>query len=103
MPADPPLTVSLRQLTPESATVSARGEVDAATIGVLSAALERAVMAYPLIVLDLSGVTFLGAAGANLIARVRARGHRLELTGARGATREVLLIAGLGPEPPIPG
>ncbi|MFI1988472.1 STAS domain-containing protein [Actinoplanes sp. NPDC020271] len=101
MPADPPLTVYFRQLTPESAIVGVCGEVAADTTSVLATALEHAILAYPRVTCDLSGVTFFGAAGANATtltrARGRARGHRLELAGVRGTARDVLLIVGLGP------
>ncbi|WP_436529677.1 STAS domain-containing protein [Actinoplanes sp. HUAS TT8] len=100
MPDGPPLTVYFRQLTPESALVCAQGEVDVDTADVLASALEHAIRAYPLVTCDLGGVTFFGAAGANVIAIARdrgdARGHRLELVGVTGAARDVLLIAGLG-------
>lgn len=101
MPADPPLTVFFRQLTRDSAILCVRGEVDIGTISVLSTALERAIVAYPLVTCDLNGVTFFGAAGANVLAiareRGRACGHELEVAGVRGVARDVLLIAGLGP------
>ncbi len=100
LPADPPLTVCSRQLSTDSAIVCVCGEVDAGTMSVLAAALERAILAFPLVICDLSGVTFFGAAAANVIAGARsrgdARGHRLELAGVHGAARDVLLIAGLG-------
>ncbi|BCY12717.1 STAS domain-containing protein [Actinoplanes sp. L3-i22] len=101
MPDDAPLTVYVRRLSLDSAIVHLRGEVDVDTTGVLATALEHAIRTYRLVVLDLCGVTFFGAAGANAIAVARARGeargHRLELDGAHGTARDVLLIAGLGP------
>jgi anti-anti-sigma factor len=103
----PPLTVYLRQHTAESATLHAHGDLDVDTIGVLATALDQAVATCPLVVCDLNRVTFFGAAGANAIAaaqrRAVARGHRLELTGAHGITREVLMIAGLGTMLRVPG
>ncbi|GAA4587347.1 anti-anti-sigma factor [Actinoplanes octamycinicus] len=106
MPADPPLTVYFRQLTPDSAVVHAHGEVDADTASVLATALEHAIDAYPLVTCDLSGVSHFGAAGANAIAAAQGRGaergHVLELAGVQGTAREVLLIAGLGTALRIP-
>ncbi|GAA2855861.1 hypothetical protein Acy02nite_08620 [Actinoplanes cyaneus] len=107
MPADPPLTVYFRQLTPDSAIVCVRGRVDAGTMSVLMTSLEHAILAYPLVTCDLSGVTSFGAAGAEAIARTvergNARGHRLELAGVHGPARDLLLGAGLGPTLRISG
>ncbi|WP_328477346.1 STAS domain-containing protein [Actinoplanes sp. NBC_00393] len=82
-----------------AAIVFVDGEVDAETTPVLQEALLNAVDGYPTVYCDLNRVVFFGAAGANSVAAAGRRaatvGHRLELCGAHGLTRQVLAIAGL--------
>ncbi|GAA4957610.1 STAS domain-containing protein [Actinoplanes utahensis] len=81
------------------AQVCVEGEIDADNIAVLRAVLLHSIATCPLVHCDLSGVTFLAAAGVNMLAavarRAAVRGVRVELHGVRGLTRRVLEIAGL--------
>lgn len=102
MSHEPSLTVrSRRAVAPDGASVvhlAVAGEVDAEDAAMLKAELVRAIDGWPVVRCDLSGITFFGAAGVNvLIAASRhasGRGRRLEVCGARGLTERVIRIAG---------
>jgi anti-sigma B factor antagonist len=76
----------------EATVVHVVGEIDTLTAPVLRAQLDEHVPAVPLLVLDLSDVTFLGSAGLAVLVAAKdaadARGHRLRLVcGSRIVTR----------------
>jgi anti-sigma B factor antagonist len=75
------------------AVVDVAGEIDAATAPHLSAILEQLPTSTDLVV-DLSGVDFMGAAGVTLLLRLRRRllddGSTLQLTGATPVIRRVI-------------
>jgi anti-anti-sigma factor len=83
------------------------GELDIAYAGVLSAAVGRALDQHGSVSLDLSGLTFLDAAGIGAIARTQryadASGGRFTLQGASGMPERMLRLCGFGwmltPEP----
>jgi anti-anti-sigma factor len=85
--ADPPLRLTLTRPTPTSTVVTVDGELDLSTAPrlaeVLSARLESAVGN---VVVDLSAVTFLGAAGMDVLAQAH---FRAKVTG-----RAVRLVTG---------
>lgn len=72
------------------------GDVDLATAGQLRDALvSSAAGGHPMVV-DLSGVTFLDAAGLSaLVAGRRAAGGRLRIVGATGVAHRILSLTGL--------
>jgi anti-sigma B factor antagonist len=76
----------------EATVVHVVGEIDTLTAPVLRAQLDEHLPAVPLLVLDLSDVTFLGSAGLAVLVAAKdaadARGHRLRLVcGSRIVTR----------------
>ncbi|GAA1027391.1 STAS domain-containing protein [Virgisporangium ochraceum] len=76
--------------------VRVTGDVDFATAGQLrDALLESAAGGHPVVV-DLSGVTFLDAAGLSaLVAGRKATGGRLSVVGATGVAHRILILTGL--------
>ena len=84
---------------PPGLDVYVDGEVDADTTALLLSVLTRAVDESPLVRCDLGGVRFFGAAGVNALAAAGVHaaglGHRLELSGASGLTRQILELSGL--------
>ncbi len=85
------------QLTSTSSiAVSVTGELDVATVPAVEAALRRAeACGADEVVLDLSGLTFIGSAGLRLILeaddRARSAGHRLTLRTGAAVVRTVEL------------
>ncbi|MCG5438107.1 STAS domain-containing protein [Micromonospora foliorum] len=79
--------------------IRAAGVVDLDTVDLLRGALLGAVDSHARVCCDLSEVTFLSAAGANVLVQARnradARGCRLSVRGANGMVRRVLQITGL--------
>lgn len=79
--------------------VTVAGQVDLATDPLLRMALLDSVQRHPSVCCDLSGVTFFGAAGVNVLVAVlelaRTTGCRFALRGVHGITRRVLRVAGL--------
>src|SRR4051812_537269 len=80
--------------------VALSGEGDLAAREECMAALMAAVSAAPLVVVDLSGVTFLDSSGVHaLVTAYRAaldRGGRLTIVNASGMVEHVLDITGVG-------
>lgn len=76
------------------------GELDIAYAGVVSAAVGRALDRRGSVGVDLSGLTFLDAAGISVLARswryALATGGRLRFLGAAGIPERMLQLAGLG-------
>lgn len=80
--------------------VALTGELDIAYAGVSSAAVCRALDQHDSVGLDLSGLSFLDAAGIGALARTRryalANERRLKFLGAAGMPERMLQLAGLG-------
>ncbi|WP_214366612.1 STAS domain-containing protein [Pseudonocardia sp. H11422] len=77
---------------PGALVVHVRGEIDTVTAPVLHTQLDGHLPTVPLVVLDLSAVTFLGSAGLAVLVAAKddaeQRGHRLRLVcGSRIVTR----------------
>jgi anti-sigma B factor antagonist len=77
---------------PEARVVHVVGEIDTLTAPVLRAQLDEHIPVVPLLVLDLSDVTFLGSAGLAVLVAAKdaadARGHTLRLVcGSRIVVR----------------
>lgn len=79
--------------------VTATGQIDLETVELLRGALLEAVDGSAQVCCDLSGVDFLGAAGANALVAAHHHatraGGRLAVRGARDTVRRVLVITGL--------
>jgi anti-anti-sigma factor len=81
--------------------VEVRGEIDVDTVDLLHSALATAIDCSERVCCDLSGVSLFSAAGCTAL--VAARRHAaaadriLQIRGARGITRRVVEITGLGP------
>ena len=76
--------------------VRVSGDVDIATAGQLRDALVTSADGGHPVVADLSGVTFLDAAGLSaLVAGRRATGGRLRIVGATGVAHRILSLTGL--------
>jgi anti-anti-sigma factor len=87
-------------VSPTQVVVAARGEIDALTASVLDAVLGTVDPDLrPDLVLDLGGVTFLGAAGLGVMSRTarrhRAAGGELTLRSASPMARRLLDLTGL--------
>ncbi|WP_300011259.1 STAS domain-containing protein [Pseudonocardia sp.] len=77
---------------PDARVVHVVGEIDTLTAPLLRGQLDEQIAAVPLLVLDLSDVTFLGSAGLAVLVAAKddsdRRGHRLRLVcGSRIVTR----------------
>ena len=86
--------------SPERVVVAVRGELDVLTEAVLAGALAATVDdGHRDIVVDMGGVTFLGAAGLGVLARVSRRlseiGGTITVRSASGRIRRVFDIAGM--------
>lgn len=95
-----PHGVSARFVTPVVTVVSPTGEVDTATAGPLRAAIGEQVAAGAVhVVLDLSGVEFMGSAGLALLIAEReaaiARDGQLRLAGVPRTAGRALSLTGL--------
>ncbi len=91
------LVVRRKSPAPGMAVVTAVGEVDLVTAPRLRRALDRA--REPVIFLDLAGVTFLAAAGLNVLLAAndaaREHGRRFAVVAAAGAARRSLEVSGV--------
>jgi anti-sigma B factor antagonist len=97
---DDPITISSRLLTPTVAVVSPAGDVDTATSAPLREAIGEQVDAGAVhVVLDLSGVDFMGSAGLALLIAEReaaiARQGELRLAGVPRTAGRALSLTGL--------
>jgi anti-sigma B factor antagonist len=97
---DDPITISSRLLTPTVAVVSPAGDVDTASSGPLREAIGEQVDAGAVhVVLDLSGVDFMGSAGLALLIAEReaaiARQGELRLAGVPRTAGRALSLTGL--------
>jgi anti-anti-sigma factor len=79
-----------------TAVVAAEGEIDVASVSHLQTALEQAQSGSDPVVVDLSGVGFMGSAGlsALLVAAETAKPHRLRVVAA-SAVRRPIEVTGL--------
>jgi anti-anti-sigma factor len=96
-----------RRVDNHAVIVRAVGEIDLATAPLLSAQLrlaEAVVVSPAPVVLDLTGVTFIGSAGLSVLLDHRERcaelGARLQVVGTRVVTR-VVAVAGLAQTIPV--
>ena len=84
------------------ARVTVSGELDLATAPLLDDALTLAEDLAGAMILDLSGVEFIGCCGARLLLeterRVRARGHQVVLDGASDVVTRLLYLLGVADE-----
>jgi anti-anti-sigma factor len=84
---------------PDLLVISAVGEVDLASAPLLRQVLLDAIGGHPRVLCDLSGTTFLSAAGINALVAARARattvGSSFHIRGARGIVRRVLRLTRL--------
>ncbi|GAA4765941.1 STAS domain-containing protein [Actinomycetospora chibensis] len=97
---DDQTTIDARLLTPRVAVVAPAGDVDTATAGPLRAAIGEQVDAGAVhVVLDLSGVEFMGSAGLALLIAEReaaiAREGELRLAGVPRTAGRALSLTGL--------
>jgi anti-sigma B factor antagonist len=97
---DGPVGVSARFLTPTVTVVSPVGDVDTATAGPLRAAIgEQVAAGAKHVVLDLSGVDFMGSAGLALLIAEReaaiSREGELRLAGVPRTAGRALSLTGL--------
>jgi anti-sigma B factor antagonist len=97
---DDPTTITSRFLTPTVAVVSPAGDVDTATAGPLRETIGEQVTAGAVhVVLDLSGVEFMGSAGLALLIAEReaaiAREGELRLAGVPRTAGRALSLTGL--------
>lgn len=97
---DDPITISSRLLSPTVAVVAPAGDVDTATAGPLREAIGEQVGAGAVhVVLDLSGVDFMGSAGLALLIAEReaaiAREGELRLAGVPRTAGRALSLTGL--------
>ncbi|MFI6151123.1 STAS domain-containing protein [Kitasatospora sp. NPDC051170] len=80
-------------------TVRARGEIDLDTAPRLRRELERALVEHPMVVLDLSQVTFMDCAGLGALLRARSQadhsGRRLVVHGVSRPVARLLKLTGL--------
>jgi anti-anti-sigma factor len=82
--------------TPRSVRVAAAGEIDILTAPRLEAALRAALDAYDLVVVDLSGVTFMDAQGLNaLLAAHRDARGTLRVVDASPQSARLLRLTGI--------
>lgn len=85
--------------------VTVSGEIDIATAGQLRARLAGAVGGGQQVIVDLSRVSFIDAAGAGILAgaaaRAAARGGSLRLAAAGRQVRRVLVLTGLDRSIPL--
>jgi anti-sigma B factor antagonist len=92
----PYLTMDVRD-EPDSHLVMLRGELDVAAAADLQARLLS--VAGSTVVVDLSGLTFIDAAGVGVLVDTRAKlegeGHRVVLRGASGLVRRVFDLLNL--------
>jgi anti-sigma B factor antagonist len=97
--SNPQCNIWLAYNAPDRATVHVSGEIDIATAPQLTAALEEAVGNDRDITVDLSGVSFLGMSGVNVLLTAKhdaeRRGRTLRVAQARDLTRQVLELNGL--------
>jgi anti-sigma B factor antagonist len=87
-------------------TVTARGELDFAVAATLVAAMRRALDDAPqIVVLDLSGLTFVDAAGVRAVVsvhrQVRTRCAEVTIIPAPEAVHRVFVLAGVAPVLPF--
>ncbi|MGW1679325.1 STAS domain-containing protein [Saccharopolyspora sp. NPDC002376] len=98
---EPALRLRLTYPSPEVVVLTATGEVDTATAPRVAALLwPRLLTKLSAVVLDLSGVTFLGVAGLKLITAARAyapfRDVEFTVVGGSTAVERALRAGGLG-------
>lgn len=81
------------------ARVSVTGAVDLSTAPAVSDALQRAQQDAPAVLLDLSGVEFLGSAGLSVLVdaarRASESAHRLAIVSAQHAVTHAIEVTGL--------
>ncbi|MDT5026730.1 MAG: hypothetical protein QOE61_3156 [Micromonosporaceae bacterium] len=99
----PPLPIDHRN---HAVRLSVAGELDIATADSVTAATSAALrLPLRVLVLDLNGVTFCGAAGAGALLEIyrnaMRNGTRLVLTNIRPHVRQILDIVGIGAVIPI--
>jgi len=87
-------------------TITARGELDVAVTSTLAAAMRRALGDAPqIVVLDLSSVTFIDAAGVRAVVtahrQAQARGAEVTIIPAREAVHRVFVIVGVAASLPF--
>jgi len=82
------LEVDVLQERPDT-VIAARGEIDLATVRALRDALDGVEEDVPVVIVDLSEVTFLDSSGLRVLAQSQRR-----LTGAHGPPRLRLVVAG---------
>lgn len=87
--------------------VTARGEIDMATVADLEKALDEALGTSPDVVLDLAGVGFMDSTGLKAILaaeqRLAERGGRLALVVVDGPVRRLLQVTALEGQFPVFG
>jgi anti-anti-sigma factor len=88
-----------QQVVDGGVVLTVTGEIDVTTIGALAEALDHAADAAPVVVADLTGVTFMDSTGLSTMLRAHhdlvARGGRLALVGAQPSVQRVLDLTGV--------
>lgn len=100
MASEPQLITGIAERSSGETTLSIHGEIDAANVASLSAALSTAIHGSNVVTVDFSGVEFIDSSGIRCLLQARLEANRssvdMRVVEVRPQTMHVLTIAGVG-------